>query len=182
MNSGNKRNFDRPFIWGVMGFLALTAGLKLASVLGEGRYWSSPDPLFRVLTVRQTTFAAAVLEGAVVAGLLRSQDRRGKLRVILWLASVFGAYRLALFGIGFHGSCPCFGRLAWWVPASRPWVEWIAPLALCLMGAGSTVLLWMGRPHFQPDGAGEWQDGLTASSDTQKALAELPAPGNEPEP
>jgi hypothetical protein len=43
----------------VAGFLALTGGVKLWSVLQETRVLGVPNPLLSWLTVRQVVFAAA---------------------------------------------------------------------------------------------------------------------------
>jgi len=66
----------RGFFGAVAGFLVLTGGVKLWSVLQETRVLGVPDPLWNWLTVRQVVFAAAVLELGVAVVLWRHRTAR----------------------------------------------------------------------------------------------------------
>ena len=58
---------ERVFLMGVIGFLTITAGLKLFGVMGEEGVWSVSDPVVPLLTVRQSTLAACALGDLPVA-------------------------------------------------------------------------------------------------------------------
>lgn len=138
MHAGSR--FALWFFRGVAGFLAVTAALKLFSVVAELPLLRSSDPVLPFLTVRQSTFAAALLELGIACWLFRRSVSPRAPWVILWLVAIFTAYRLGLHEVGYKGPCNCYGQLPNYFPLSRPWLEWLGPLALVAMGGGS---LWM---------------------------------------
>ena len=54
---------------------------------------------------------AAALAIVVVVLVLRAPDIVRKAVLLLWIASVFLVYRIALWWVGFEGSCRCLGNL-----------------------------------------------------------------------
>ncbi len=95
----------------VVGFvLVVTAGAKLHLVLGNSALLAQPDPVFPFLTNRQMLFFAAVLEAGVAWLVFRSDPGVG-LTATAWIASLFLAYRGALWWVGFAGYCNCLGSL-----------------------------------------------------------------------
>ncbi len=133
--------WQRRFVTAVAVLLALTGGVKLVSVLQESRLLGAADPLFLWLTVRQMLFAAAALELGVAAVLLRRRDVRRAPGLILWLAAVFGAYRLGLWAMGFQGHCRCLGHLFDGLPGFEVWADRVLLAALGVMGAGAVGCL-----------------------------------------
>lgn len=133
------------FFGAVAGFLALTGGLKLWSVLQETRVLGVPDPLLNWLTVRQVVFAAAVLELGVALVLWRHRTARWVPWLVLWLVAFFGAYRLGLWSVGFQGHCACLGRLLADWPGGEVWADRLMLGALGVMMVGSVGCLWAGR-------------------------------------
>ena len=131
----------RGFFGAVAGFLALTGGVKLWSVLQETRVLGVPDPLWSWLTVRQVVFAAAVLELGVAVVLWRHRTARWAPGLVLWLVAFFGAYRLSLWGMGIQGHCRCLGQLADWLPKTGPWLDYVMVGSLAIMGLGSVWLI-----------------------------------------
>jgi len=54
------------------------------------------DPLFGLLTMRQSMLLAAAVEIVVVVLVLRTPDILRKAVLLLWIASVFLVYRIGL--------------------------------------------------------------------------------------
>ncbi|MCP5518233.1 MAG: hypothetical protein H7A45_13345 [Verrucomicrobiales bacterium] len=117
-----------------------------------------------MLTLRQSTFAAILLESAVLFSLFRIHDLGTRLWCILWLAGVFGAYRVATHVVGFRGSCRCLGSLPTLFTANQAWADWFSLAALGLMGAGSTILLWKNTLHPNARGTQGSSNASTAAN------------------
>jgi hypothetical protein len=99
------------FLWSVAVLLFAAAVLKIFALM-EGRNVAlRPDPVFSFITGRSTS-ALAVLLKLLVLGLIFSTRAsiRTKLTAILWLASLFGLYRLMWrIAVPTSEPCPCFG-------------------------------------------------------------------------
>lgn len=145
MKSDGRAFVERCFLNGVIGFLAISVYLKLLGITGGQRFWASRDPVMPILTLRQITIAAGLLELSVVLCLVLVRKRAWRLSVILWLVTLFAVYRAGLAATGYHGPCTCFGSLPWVVPSSRQWIDWVSPLSLLVMGGGSGWLMWGGN-------------------------------------
>jgi hypothetical protein len=124
-------------------FLVVTGGLKLVSGLQESRVLGAADPVLPWLTMRQVLFLAAVLELGVATVLLRHRSARWAPELILWLVTLFGAYRLSLWAMGFQGHCSCLGHLLDWLPWLKPWSNRLMQSSLLGMAAGSLWLLFV---------------------------------------
>jgi hypothetical protein len=92
--------------------LAVTAGAKLISALGEGRILAAADPLFGFLSNRQVLFLAAAVELGVVAFIWNHRSEFFRIGLLAWISTLFLAYRAGLWAIGYQGACKCLGHLS----------------------------------------------------------------------
>lgn len=108
--------FEKTVGWCVYGsgtLLALSTLFKLISAYGSVRILSQPDPVFGINN--QSVFLlAGLLEIAVVAMLLRSDNLPFKLFLLAALATNFLLYHAGLWWLGVHAPCPCLGNAAAW--------------------------------------------------------------------
>jgi hypothetical protein len=134
------QGFTHRFHIAVMVFLLFTAGLKLGGVLQEARVLAAADPLVPLLTVRQMTFGAMLIELGVAYALWRHRSAVWSSWLVLWLVGLFAVYRLGLWTIGFRGHCSCLGHLFDWLPGFNVWTDRLMLASLVVMAAGS---LWV---------------------------------------
>ena len=99
------------------------------------------DPLFPFLSNWQMLVLAVGFEVSVVCVLIRPLRDTDKLRSILWLCSVFFAYRLGLVWIGFHGYCRCLGSMSDWLHISPAVTDGISKGILFVLMVGAALLL-----------------------------------------
>lgn len=140
----------RGFFLVVAIFLTVTALLKLYSVMLETQVLGAADPLLPVLTVRQMTFTAALLELVVATELfrvvlLRPAQTASASWLVLWLVGVFAAYRVGLWAIDFRGHCSCLGHVLDYLPGSGAWIDWAMVGALAAMGLGGLCSIALPR-------------------------------------
>ncbi len=135
----SSRLFIRSAIW----ILGVTAVLKILSVMGEAKLLSQPDPIFAFLTRRQVLFVAAIMECFVVWNLthIRRSDQ-SKLFSLTWLALIFGAYRGALWIVGYKGACSCLGTL---LPVNPNVLDWVMLIVLLYLFCFSLCFLLRNR-------------------------------------
>ena len=137
--------YSKVFFAVVQIFLALSS---LGKIVGAARLDLHgraarlvADPLFSFLDFRQMLLLAVVLEVFVVVCIWRSKSVLKKSSVILWLTSLFAAYRLGLKAIGFKGYCPCLGYWATWLNLSERQVNTVAVSFLVFMATGSILIV-----------------------------------------
>jgi len=134
--------------------LLVTATAKVVATSGEARVWVQPDPLFGVLSMRQSMLLAAALEIVVVMLVWRAPTALLKATLLLWIGSVFLFYRIGLWSVGFEGSCRCLGNIGDVFGISTETADWIAKgiLVYLLVGSGP-ILLWQLSHRGDPPGA-----------------------------
>jgi len=129
--------------WSLVAMLSLTALAKIVAASGEARILGQADPLFGLLTMRQSMLLAAAVEMVVVVLILRAPDILRKAVLLLWIGSVFLVYRIGLWWVGVEGSCRCLGNVGDVFGISTETADWIAKgiLVYLLVGSGA-ILLW----------------------------------------
>jgi hypothetical protein len=90
--------------------LTLTASAKLYSATGHAAILAVPDALLGASN-HSILIAAGVLELAVAAFLLLSEDCINRCLCILWLALNFTLYRVGMFWLHPGKLCPCLGNV-----------------------------------------------------------------------
>lgn len=133
--------WHRVFFPSAATVLLLTGLLKLLSALQETKILARPDPVLLVLSIRQTSFIAALLEIAVGMALLRTGSAMRKIALVLWLSGILVSYRLALWLIRYGGACSCLGDVSDWLGLPREWAEWTPRFVLGYLIAGGLLCL-----------------------------------------
>lgn len=100
---------DDPFFRFSAATLALTALAKLYSSGGTTKVLQVSDQLLH-LGYRPLMIAAAVVELAAAAFLIKSRSHLRRGLVLLWLSANFLVYHWGNYLLGFQ-TCPCLGRL-----------------------------------------------------------------------
>jgi hypothetical protein len=86
---------------------------------------------------------AAVIEVIVIGLLLRERNVIRRVALVAWVGSVFLAYRVGLWAIGYGGSCSCLGHLTDALGISTETADLASKLILGYLLLGSyTVLAW----------------------------------------
>jgi hypothetical protein len=133
----------RWYIAGTVLVLAVTGFAKVGASFGGARILEEPDPLVLVLSNRQVMLLAAAMEAIVIGLLLREVSVHRRVVLIAWISSVFLAYRVGLWGIGYGGSCSCLGHLTDALGISTETADLASKLILGYLLLGSyTVLAW----------------------------------------
>jgi hypothetical protein len=101
---------ERGF-WAVGIVLTLLAVSKILLVLSTEPQLNKPDPVFQFLSLRHTSFIAALIEiaGASVSFLLSDPGRRAI--ALIWITSIFIIYRSLLYIFDLPQLCSCLGIL-----------------------------------------------------------------------
>jgi hypothetical protein len=132
------------YVFGAVSVLAITAFLKLATVLGEANALAQPDPVIGMFSNRQVLFAAALLELIVAFIALRTRTNDTSIAAVLWIGLLFLTYRIGLNSNG-NAHCKCLGSVDAWFGLSRDTADVIASallLYLLLPSACFLVLMW----------------------------------------
>ncbi len=137
--------------------LALSAVGKLISVALPTPILTRPDPVIYPLQVWHVAAVAALLEAFAGVWLLRNAHHKFAPGVILWLCSLFIAYRIGLVVISPGAPCPCLGRLAGWLPFPEQTTDRGLLAILAGMTAGSLAVAVSGSAR-----------NVKASADTQR--------------
>jgi hypothetical protein len=141
MNRSNyQRAAEKFFVHSVAAILLLTALAKVFSAGGSARILSLNDPLLMIPT-RSVLLLAAVVELGVAAFLLRAGRTEGNCLLVLWLGTVFIAYRLFLAWLAPGQPCPCLGTVADNLPLRPQTVDLLLRLAIAYLFLGSALLL-----------------------------------------
>jgi hypothetical protein len=131
----------RGFLLSVGLILAVTALGKLAGVFTDVPALSEPEPLLTFVTNRQIILLAAILELAILACLFSKRLHLTiKLLSVAWISTVFLAYRLSLWSIGYHGTCGCLGHITEALGISADRVDLSMKLLLFYLVIGSYFL------------------------------------------
>ena len=91
-------------------FLSVTLIAKLVSALGDARMLNEPDPVFSISN-RKLMVLAAVIELMVAVVCFFGKRPAIKSGSLMWLASIFFAYRIGLYFLDNGKHCPCLGNL-----------------------------------------------------------------------
>jgi hypothetical protein len=128
------------------GLLAITALGKAVAASGDARVLGQPDPLFGLLSLRQSMLLAAAIECVVAVLVWRAPNALRKATLLLWIGAVFFVYRIGLWSVGFDGACRCLGNMGDVFGISPQTADWIAKgiLAYLLVGSAA-ILLWHPR-------------------------------------
>jgi hypothetical protein len=129
------------FVRIAMGALIATALLKLVSLGSEARVLGAADPLLDFLTTRQVMLLTAIFEFGTVAAVFVNRNILTRCGLLLWISTVFVAYRVGLAAVGFEGYCPCLGTLTYGLPISPAVADRLALGLLVFLVGGS---LWCG--------------------------------------
>ena len=131
----------QAFLTTMAAYLLLTAAIKLLAVALNSRPLQAPDTLLKALTARQVTFAAALLEAIIVCAVVRFRRSSKAPWLLLWLAIVFGLYRVGLWRTCFQGPCPCLGHLLDWSAFLSRLADLVLLCSIGFMGFGSLLLV-----------------------------------------
>jgi hypothetical protein len=126
--------------------LIVTAFLKLNSIQQNVNLASKADAVFTSLRVGQVQVAACSIELVAACLLLICSTSRQKAIVTLSLASMFLAYRIGLYSVGYTGPCSCLGVVNP-LGLSTAAVRWISDTILALMLAYPPAVLFTGINH-----------------------------------
>jgi len=134
--------------------LTLTAWAKFYSVNGSAGNLDLPDVLFGI-PYHSLLLITGLLESAVVAFLLLSEDAVSKCACLLWLTLNLVLYRVGMFFLRPGTPCPCLGNLTDAIHISPRTADYAmkAVLGYLLIGSCAT-LLWLRRrakvrPHHE---------------------------------
>ncbi|MEJ5239533.1 MAG: hypothetical protein WHT82_14335 [Limisphaera sp.] len=116
--------------------LILTSTAKLVSIAGEQRFLAVQDPVL-YLTNRAVLLIAALMELGVAAYLTWGRDMRLKHGCVVWLASTFLVYRLALWVTSPGSRCLCLGWVGDLLLIPPHLLDYALVTALVLMLVGS---------------------------------------------
>ena len=144
------------FLGGAVALLALTACLKLVAVSSSPPFLETFAPVFPELTWRALLLMAATLEVVVCTVVIWTRRSDACLWALLWLACVFGVYRILLLRTGYDGPCHCLGQLPAWMPYANRIENQAALLILVYLAAGSGVFLLGGRARIISVHAPRW--------------------------
>lgn len=124
---------------------------------------SGLDPVFEI--PRQVLFWFAVaLEVAVIMLCVLSRAQSVKISAILWLAAIFGCYRIGLLYLGYNLNCNCFGNARFWLNISQQDADYISSILVLLLLFGGLALLTL--PNTNKDN----ETGKPGSADLQTGV------------
>jgi hypothetical protein len=138
----------RWFLMSAVLILAATALAKGIGASGDVRILSHSDPLLGLLTNRQTMLLAVVLEVLVIVLVVREREIVRKTGFIAWISTVFIAYRVGLWSIGYKGSCGCLGSVTNSLGIAPSTADLVSGAMLAYMLIGSyAILVWKAVLH-----------------------------------
>jgi hypothetical protein len=128
------------FIYSVSFILAATALAKFTSAFGNAKLLDLDDSLLQIPN-RLVLHFAALLESIVVWLMLLGRDQKRKLVLVVWISSLFAAYRTGNYLLGQTQLCPCLGSLTEFIPLSPTTVDRTLLATLAYMLGGSLIFL-----------------------------------------
>jgi hypothetical protein len=137
----------KAFLMSVAAVLAVTAAAKLYSATGTARILSLEDPILHVNN-RLLLAVMGAVETLLAVCLWRMRGREDQTRptlAVLWLASNFIAYRLAIHIMDVT-VCPCLGTLGAKLPLPPVVVNDLLTAFVLYCAAGSACLLYFAQP------------------------------------
>ena len=130
------------FLYSAAALLLMTAAVKVASAFGRAPILSLRDPLLEV-PYRYLFCVAAALETAVAWRVLsRRGGCQGKAGWMVWIATLFAAYRIGLRLLGAGAPCRCLGNLTDALQISPHTADNLAEGILLYLLAGGCAILW----------------------------------------
>ena len=102
------RILEKGFIRSAGIILIVTSLAKILSAMGHAHMLEMPDPLFGV-AFRYLMLLAGFLELVIGLFCLTETLVKFRLYLVVWIASCFLGYRIALWRIGWRHPCPCLG-------------------------------------------------------------------------
>jgi hypothetical protein len=128
--------------------LACTALAKGIATTGNVQILSQSDPLLALLTNRQVLWLAIVLEVMVIGLIVREREIVRKAAFIAWIGTVFLAYRVGLWSIGYKGSCGCLGNVTDTLGITPATADLVSGAMLAYLLIGSyAILIWKAVSH-----------------------------------
>jgi hypothetical protein len=125
--------------------LVVTGVAKVWSGLGHTKLLADDDPIIGI-KFGQLILTVGVLELAVAGICFFSKYQRLATYCVAWLATVFLAYRLGLWWIGWHRPCSCMGNLTDALHISPQLADNIMKGVLAYLLIGSYgILIWQWR-------------------------------------
>ena len=111
-NSQSKWVMKTIQVWlvGASAILLFTGMAKLLTAISDAKFLGLPDPLFTFLPNRQFLLRGGSVEFIVAISALKHADDRIKVGLIVWVSTLFLAYRIGLWLVGFKGNCSCIGN------------------------------------------------------------------------
>lgn len=130
----------QTFVRSVGLILCVTGLAKLVSAFGHTPIVRLAEPITQI-QFRQLFIVAGVAELFIAAYCILSKKTINSLLVIAWLSTVFLAYRLSLFWIGWKLPCPCLGNLVPTLHISPFLADMIMKIIMAYMLIGSYIHL-----------------------------------------
>src|ERR1041385_7176397 len=125
-------------------FFTLTAIAKLISSAGRDPVLQEFDPLVHI-PFRQLFWITSLLELCVAIACFSVRSVELRARLVAWLATVFLAYRIGLWWIGYHRPCGCLGNLAGMLHISSAAADISMKILLAFLLIGSYAPWWSCR-------------------------------------
>lgn len=136
-----KLRLKTAFLVSAAFILLLSGGAKLLSATQRQLVLGVTDPVFPFLKVRQVFAIAGALELCMVPILVWYGTPKVRVLLLLWLSTLFWAYRFGLWVNRFELPCPCLGNTSDWLGVSPTAVHRISVLILIYFTVGSFALL-----------------------------------------
>jgi hypothetical protein len=138
MRAGNI--ISKVFIYSVLLLLTATILAKVMTYINAPRLLQYQNPVLR-LPERAVIVISVVFELAVIVGVMVISSPRTKALVILWMCTLFAAYRvLASLSPLPPRLCPCLGRLEW-LGIPDDFADSLAKALLIYMAAGALLVV-----------------------------------------
>jgi hypothetical protein len=152
-SSGKSMKSSRVFSISAGAILLIASACKIVSAFQDRPYFHETDALFYFLNNRQLLFGEALIEMAIGLPVCfsRNIDQKTKLKLILWLSSLFIFYRLAVWWLGFAGPCRCLGNAVDWIGVRPQTLDVIMRILLAYLLGGSALFQGLGWLAIQKD-------------------------------
>jgi monofunctional biosynthetic peptidoglycan transglycosylase len=132
---------EKVYRFSVAGLLFLTGVAKLVSSVVAVDAFSNSDPVFDIPRALVWIFVG-LMEFGVGVYLVRGEDHKVGHGMIVWLATLFFAYRVTKMGIVPSEPCFCLGRVAERLPVKQETWDSATTWALVYMFLGSGLFLF----------------------------------------
>lgn len=119
--------------------LAITGLAKIWSAFGGARVLEQIDPIVGVKFGR-LMLGAGLVEVAIASVCWFSRRAETKYLLLAWLATILAGYRVAIWYVDWHVSCPCLGNFADALRISPEIADGIMKGVLAYLGIGAYLL------------------------------------------